>query len=175
MAEQCKESVFATAAEAIGSLATPKVKVYRPYATYKGKLKLGNDEKYPETTMSIDIVRYSKVKAATAPTASSFVSGSKGDRSGSQPAVEDGIEMPEASTGSTLDQVRNMRRYQINDLEAPNGKRDVPQEELSKGYEYGRTVVVINESERNLTEYETKEGFEIIGFIPMDTVRRITY
>ena len=73
LTEGCKRGLFATAAEAIEGLSVPDLKAPRPYKTYEGQLALGDPNKYPETTMYIDVARYFKTKPATAMSASSFV------------------------------------------------------------------------------------------------------
>jgi non-homologous end joining protein Ku len=55
--------------------------------------------------------------------------------------------------------------YQIDDPEAEGGKRQVERDELAKGYEYGRTVVHISESDENITKLETEAVMEIVGFV----------
>jgi len=80
--------------------------------------------------------------------------------------------MPDVPLGE-LSAVRTLRNYYVIDPlnpEAAGGKVNLDREELEKGYEYGRTVVVINQADENITTLETKEGFEIIGFIPNDKV-----
>lgn len=66
--------------------------------------------------------------------------------------------------------VRIARTYKVNDASIPGGKRTVEREELAKGYEYGRTAVHLSESDENVTKLETTEGFEIVGFVPIDKV-----
>ena len=81
-------------------------------------------------------------------------------------------EMPDVSAGD-LSAVRTLRNYYVMDPSNPDaagGKVNLDREDLEKGYEYGRTVVVINEADENITTLETKESFEIIGFIPNDKV-----
>ncbi|KAG9241901.1 ATP-dependent DNA helicase-like protein II subunit 2 [Calycina marina] len=154
LADGCTESLFATAAEAIESLAKPKVKATKPYITYEGPLKLGNDAEYPETAMVIDVKRYFRTKLAKAPSARSMA-----------------ITKTDA-LGSSLEDVKTSYSYEVNDPEAPGGKRSLQREELDKGYLYGSTVVHINESELNETVLETTQSFEIIGFIPNDNYDR---
>lgn len=56
------------------------------------------------------------------------------------------------------------------DADAPGGKKDVSRDDLAKGYEYGRTVVPISESDENITKLECEAGMEIVGFVPKDKV-----
>jgi ATP-dependent DNA helicase 2 subunit 2 len=79
--------------------------------------------------------------------------------------------MTEASaTANDLTSVKSTRTYRVNDPNAPGGRRDVDREVLARGYEYGSTAVPISESEENVTNFETKQSFSIIGFIPSDKV-----
>jgi len=125
--------------------------------------------------MCIDVKRFFRTKAAPTPPASSFAishssSGiSNGPSDGNLPGD---TEMPDAPPGD-LSAVRTLRNYYVMDPlnpDAAGGKVNLDREDLEKGYEYGRTVVVINESDENITTLETKESFEIIGFIPNDKV-----
>ena len=175
LADRCNENTFATATEAIESLATPRPKVTKPYATFAGKLKLGDDQKYPETAICIDVKRFFRTKTAPTPPASSFAvsrSGNSDARGESDNTIPGDTEMLDAPHGD-LSAVRTLRNYYVIDPLNPDsagGKVNLEREDLEKGYEYGRTVVVINESDENITTLETKESFEIIGFIPNDKV-----
>ncbi|KAM3077292.1 ATP-dependent DNA helicase yku80 [Clarireedia jacksonii] len=163
LAEQCTNGIFGTTEEAIQALAIPVVKVTRPYSTFEGQLTLGDSDKYPETSMSMDIVRYFKTKIAKPPSASSFVVRTANEDANNQ--VDEDLPDAPPSAGD-LAAVRSSRTYKVNDPNAPGGKRDVDREELSKGYEYGSTVVPINESDTNVTQLETFKSFSIIGFVP---------
>ena len=81
--------------------------------------------------------------------------------------VETGLQL---SNPNGLTAVRNTRTYQVDDEDAPGGKRDVDREDLAKGYEYGRTAVHISESDETVTKIETEAALEIIGFIPWENV-----
>ena len=76
------------------------------------------------------------------------------------------------STNDGLAAVKTARTYQVDDEAAPGGKRDVDRDELSKGYEYGRTAVHISESDQNVTNYETKAGMDLIGFVDKNQYER---
>jgi ATP-dependent DNA helicase 2 subunit 2 len=163
LTEQCTNGIFGTTEEAIQTLATPVVKVSRPYSTFDGQLTLGDPDKYPETSMSMDVVRYFKTKIAKPPSASSFVVRTA-DEDGNQQVDEDTPDAP--PNAGDLAAVRSSRTYKVNDPNAPGGKRDVDREDLSKGYEYGSTIVPMNESDANVTQLETFKSFSIIGFVP---------
>lgn len=175
MTEKCSKGVFGTAAEAIADLSVPRVKPYRPYSTYKGKLSLGDFRSYPETAMLIDVERFFRIKVAKPVSASSFVtrsSATDGAASGqSSHTLRGDTEMTDApSSVGDLVPVRSATTYKVDDPAAPGGKKDVEREELAKGYEYGRTAVHISESDENITKLETFSSFEIVGFIPNDKV-----
>lgn len=73
LTEKCTSSAYATALEAIDEISTPYVKDVRPIASYTGVLQLGDIEKYPESVVSIDVIRYPKTKTAKPVSASNFV------------------------------------------------------------------------------------------------------
>ena len=137
--------------------------------------------KNPETAMVIDVERYFRTHAATAPSASSFVARSQTTNGAasqqSSNTLQGDTEMPDApdgpgdpSGGGNLTAVKNTRIYLINDPSGINGKKAVLREDLAKGYECGRTAVHMSESDENVTKLQTKESFDIIGFIPNDKV-----
>ncbi|KAJ4169970.1 ATP-dependent DNA helicase yku80 [Fusarium falciforme] len=160
LVDDCENGVFATIAEAIDELDTPRIKSVKPYKTYDGTLTLGDPERFP-SAMKINVERYFKTHLARPLTASTVVVKSEGTGSESTQAVE-GDEME----GVEFSAVRQARSYKVNDPDAPGGKRDVEFEDLAKGFEYGRTAVHISESEHNITKIETQKSFSIVGFIP---------
>ncbi|KFY20733.1 hypothetical protein V491_03475 [Pseudogymnoascus sp. VKM F-3775] len=168
LADKCEKSIFGTAAEAVQDLSIPRVKDYRPYATFKGQLTLGDPEKY-DTAMCIDIERYFRTKVAKAPSASSYVVAEMGGDNEGDVKMEDVLS---SAQGDALTAVKNARTYKIVDESAPGGKRDVDREDLAQGYEYGRTAVAIAESEQNITKLETVASFSIVGFIPAEKYER---
>lgn len=166
LADKCEKSIFGTAAEAVQDLSIPRVKDYRPYATFKGQLTLGDPDKY-DTAMCIDIERYFRTKVAKAPSASSYVVAEVAGDSEGDVKMED---IPLSAQGDALTSVKNARTYKIVDEFAPGGKRDVDRDDLAQGYEYGRTAVAIAESDQNITKLETVASFSIVGFIPAERV-----
>ncbi|TVY31768.1 ATP-dependent DNA helicase II subunit [Lachnellula subtilissima] len=166
LVESCKDGKFATMAEVLESFAEPEVKVPRPYCSYRGRLSLGDYNKYADTAAYIDVVRYFKTHQAKPPGASSFVN--KTSVSNGEASAQD-TEMTDAPD---LSAVKNSTTYQVFDPSAPGGKRDINREELSKAYYYGSTAVPISASEENVTKLETVQSFEIIGFIHNDKYDR---
>jgi ATP-dependent DNA helicase 2 subunit 2 len=160
---QCKSGLFGTMAEALSELDTPRLKVTKPYKTYDGALTLG-DPGQDDRAMSIHIERYFKTKRATPPSASSRV-----QPTGPSQTAPTGAGFDDGMNGDA-DGVKSTRTYKVEDPDAPGGKRDIEFEELAKGYEYGRTVVHISESDFNITKYETTKSFSIVGFIPFSGV-----
>ncbi|KAK0935493.1 ATP-dependent DNA helicase yku80 [Friedmanniomyces endolithicus] len=161
---------FGTLVQAVDELGIPRVKSTKPVPSYKGFMTLGNPELY-ESAMAIDIERYPKVMAATTPSASKYVVRSDmGDATQSNMTMngEDG----QNGSYDGLAAVKNAMTYQVEDTNAPGGKRDVDRDELSKGYEYGRTAVHIAESDRNVTTYETTPGLDVIGFVDKNQYER---
>ncbi|KAK3723454.1 ATP-dependent DNA helicase yku80 [Vermiconidia calcicola] len=171
LCDDCKNATFGTLVQAIDELGIPRTKNTRPVHSYKGHLTLGNPEEY-ETALSINVERYPKIMQAKPPTASKFVM--RGDMSASQ------VTQPSSATLSNgngagdegLAAVKNARTYQVEDENAPGGKKEVESDELSKGYEYGRTAVHISESDRNVTTYETTPSLDIIGFVDKSKYER---
>lgn len=160
LCEDC-DGTFGTLAQAIEEMSTPRTKSTRPVHSYKGFLTLGNPENF-ETALSIGVERYPKTMQAKPPTASKFVV--RGDMA-MQTSQASSETLANGDSGDGLAIVRSTRTYQVEDEDAPGGKKDVSQDELSKGYEYGRTAVHISESDRNVTTYQTTPSLDIIGFV----------
>lgn len=155
--------MFATIAEAIHEIDTPRVKSVKPYKTYDGALTLGNPKQSP-AAMCINVERYFKTHVARPLAASTVVVKSEQATQSTQTLDDDPMDGVEFSA------VKQARTYKVNDPDAPGGKRDVEFESLAKGYEYGRTAVHISESEYNITKLETEKSFSIVGFIARDKV-----
>ncbi|KAK3660010.1 ATP-dependent DNA helicase yku80 [Elasticomyces elasticus] len=169
LCEDC-DGAFGTLAQAVDELGIPRVKSTKPVPSYKGSLTLGNPEEY-ETAMSINVERYPKTMAASAPSASKYVNRSDMGDATQSTMTMNGDEAPNGS-GDGLAAVKNALTYQIEDPDAPGGKRDLDRDELSKGYEYGRTAVHISESDRNVTTYETTPVLDVIGFVDKNQYER---
>ncbi|MCJ1355467.1 MAG: ATP-dependent DNA helicase II subunit 2 [Icmadophila ericetorum] len=172
LVEDCG-GVFGTLAQAVEELQIPKTKLTRPVHSYKGELTLGDSTQY-ETVLSIDVERYPRTSARRPPTASTFAvktnqqNGGASHQSSATLRIDE--DDPEADPG--LSSVRNNRVYKVSDDTAPGGKRDVNQDELAKGYEYGRTAVHISEADESVTKLETEAALEIVGFIPCPNYER---
>jgi ATP-dependent DNA helicase 2 subunit 2 len=165
LAEECN-GLFGTLAYAIDEMVIPRLKTVRPVHSFKGYLSLGDPETY-DSAMAIDVERYPRVMVAKPPSASQFVvrpNMGHGDTQ-SQYAPQD-----EDSRQADLAAVKNARTYQVPDDDAPGGKRDVDQEELARGFNYGSTAVPIMESDKNVTDFESKQGIDIIGFVVKNEV-----
>lgn len=165
-------------AQAVEELGIPRLKPTRPVPSYKGQLTLGDPIQY-DTAICIDVERYPRTSIKRAPSASQFVqrsdvSNGHGSTQSSATILPDadGLDAgPSASNPNGLTVVRNSRTYQVTDESAAGGKRDVGQDDLAKGYEYGRTAVHISESDLNVTKLETQAALKILGFIPSANVR----
>lgn len=163
LVEKCNNAVYGTMAQAVEELSIPRIKPVRPFKAYDGPLTLGNPEKY-ENSLSIHVERYFKTKKAPPPSGSTVVN--RSEFSGpSQFTQGEDVQMD----GTSLSAVHQVRNYKVNDPDAPGGKKDVPHEELSKGYQYGRTVVPFNDSDWNVIKLETKKQFSIVGFVPFSS------
>lgn len=161
---------YGTLAQAVDEIQMPRLKFTRPMPSFKGFLTLGNPSQY-DTAITIDVERYPKTMVAAAPSASRFVLRS-GVPDASQSAATQSNGDGDHQDGDGLAAIRNARTYQVNDEEAPGGKRDIPYEELSKGYTYGRTAVHISESDRNVTDFETTPGLDLLGFVDKNQYHR---
>jgi len=171
------DGVFGTMQQAVEELEIPRLKITKSVASFKGQLTLGDSEQY-NTALCIDVERYPRVAIRRPLTASSYVqrsnlSNSYASTQSSATVVPDadglGVGVTQAHSGG-LTNVKNARTYQVQDGQAPGGKRDIGRDDLAKGYEYGRTAVHISESDLNVTKLETKAGLDIIGFVPWATV-----
>ncbi len=158
-------------AQAVAELSLPRIKPVRPMPSYKGRLTLGNPAA-PETLLSIDVERYPRTMVARPPTASQFVLSA-------DPSVDPNTDPAQPSTSpvqdgegndSGLAAVHSTRKYHVLDPRVEGGKRDVPFEDLAKGYEYGRTAVHISEADQTVTNFETTAGLELLGFVARDKV-----
>ncbi|OCK79803.1 ATP-dependent DNA helicase [Lepidopterella palustris CBS 459.81] len=170
LADGC-DGTFGTLAEAIEHMQIPKTKATRPVHSFKGVLTLGDPENY-SSALSIDVERYPRTMVATAPSASNFVVRTNlaaGEEATQSTATVNGDS---DLVGDSLTSVKGQRIYQVLDENAPGGKRMVNFEDLSRGFEYGRTAVGIGESESNITKLETLPGLDIIGFVPEDKFER---
>ncbi|KAF6820452.1 Ku family DNA-binding protein [Colletotrichum sojae] len=171
LVSKCDNGQFATIAEAIAELDTPRIKPTRPYKAYDGPLTLGlidppPELKIPPTPVVINVERYFKTKLARAPAASTVVVAAEGAGASSQSTHTLDAEPMEGVEATDFSAVKSARTYKVNDPDAPGGKRDVEFDSLAKGYEYGRTAVAISESEWNVTKLDTVKTFTILGFIP---------
>ncbi|KAK3047926.1 ATP-dependent DNA helicase yku80 [Extremus antarcticus] len=170
LCNDCSTATFGTLAQAIDELGTPRLKSTKPVASFKGLLTLGNPQEY-ESALAIGVERYPRVMQAKPPTASKFVM--RGDMTATQPTQSTAtMSGSDEAPNDGLASVKQARTYQVKDEEAAGGKKDVDFDELSKGYEYGRTAVHISESDRNVTTYETTSSLDIIGFVDKSKYER---
>lgn len=153
LVDACENGIFGTMQEAIENLERPEVKVTRPVPTYRGTLRLGDEENY-DTALSIDIERYFKTSIRRPPTASAFA-------------------VRQQNNGSdSLAPVAQEFTYHVKGNRGDGKKEDIQREDLAKGYEYGRTAVHISQADENITKLETFTSYDILGFIPADNVER---
>jgi ATP-dependent DNA helicase 2 subunit 2 len=163
LVNQCQNGVIGTMAQAVEELSIPRIKPVRQFKAYDGLLTLGDPKQY-ERAVSIRVERYFKTKLAVPPSASTVVIKPGHAAGASQAATQDD------DGGMEFSGVKHMRSYQVNDPDAPGGKRDIQFEELAKGYQYGRTVVPLAEDDLGQTKLQTTKGFSILGFIPFSSV-----
>ena len=144
--------------------------------SFKGQLTLGKPGL--DTSLSIDVERYPRIMVRKPQSArivpqpkpqgddkasSVTVAGSSGEAG---PSASD----PDSTGNQDSEEKKSVRKYEVVDEDSEGGRRLVALEDLSKGYEYGRTAVYIDESDRNVTIFSTKAGLEIIGFIKWSNV-----
>lgn len=162
--------MFGTLAQATAELSIPRVKTTRPVPLYKGKLKLGDNTVYPGA-FEINVERYPRTMACSVPSASrTFVrTGEEASSSNQDLETAQDVDHAEPTTNSTS-AVHQSRTYQIKDEKAVGGKREVDRDELARGYEYGRSVVPMEEADSAVIKLETLAGLEIVGFVPRENV-----
>lgn len=151
--------------QAIDELSVPRLKTTRLVNSYYGQLTIGDPYEY-ESALCIHVERFPRTAVRRPLTASQFVQ--RTDLSSGHARRQTPAALSPDANGLTS--VRSARTYQVKDEEAPGGKRDVDRDDLARGYAYGSTAVHISESEWNVTKLETTAGFDIIGFIPWETV-----
>lgn len=161
------KGVFASIAEAIEELGIPRLKSVRPVPSFKGQLLLGDPSNYDDA-LCIDVERYPRTMLRKAPTASAFAA--KDASQGDDAEAQSSATVKDEGDGGDLAVVRNQRMYQVIDASLPDGKKEIPFEELAKGYEYGRTAVHVSESDMPILKMDTISGLEIVGFIPAENV-----
>jgi len=166
LVDKCTEGVFGTMAEAVEELAIPRIKPIRPYRSYEGLLTLGNPDQY-ESAISFHVERWTKTKVAIVPSAST-VTVAHGPGGSSQTQTLDGEDVEMG--GTELSNIKNTRTYFVKDPNAPGGKRDVPADEIERGYLYGETAVPFSESDYTVIRFDAKKSFTILGFIPYSSV-----
>jgi ATP-dependent DNA helicase 2 subunit 2 len=158
------DGAFGTMQQAVEELGTPRLKTVRPVPSYKGKLTLGDVEKY-ETALAIDIERYPRTMVAKPVSASRYA------------VMEQAADGESASTmtGETpapdLQAVRQARVYQVEEEGEAGGKIEIDKEDMEKGYKYGRTVIPISKADEAIAILQTEPSMDIVGFIPADKVR----
>ncbi|KMU81909.1 Ku80 [Coccidioides immitis RMSCC 3703] len=155
-------------------MTTPRIKVVRGIPSFRGDLRLGDPSQY-STGLTIQVERYYRTYVARPPAASAFalsIAPPKGQSTAeSSVTLQNGDSTVEtASASNNLSGVRNARSYQVIDENAPGGKKEVEQDDLAKGYEYGRTAVHISESDEVITKLDTTAALEFIGFIQSENV-----
>lgn len=128
-------------------------------ASFKGDLTLGDPAQYPNA-VTINVERYPRTMVAKPISSSSYI------------LKAEAGEGEEADV--SLEAVRQARVYQVDDHNAAGGKMDVDKEQMEKGYTYGREVVPISSTDETVTLFETEPGLQILGFIPVEKVRRLT-
>ncbi|GFN17841.1 ATP-dependent DNA helicase II subunit 2 [Aspergillus tubingensis] len=161
LAEDC-DGAYGTLEQAVAELETPRVKSTRITASFKGHLQLGNPAEY-DTAVRIPVERYYRTYVAKAPSASQFTVRTEEEMEAAGAGSQD---------GSSLVGVRNSRSYQIDDGTTEDGVTTVDRDQLAKGYEYGRTLVPISETDENITTLETFAAIELLGFIQSDRYDR---
>ena len=162
--------VYGTLTQAIDELGQPRVKTTRPIASFKGAMTIGSPSNQYGSTLSIAIERYPKVMVRKPPSASTVRIQSAQRRTQSSLTIleEGAMDLDENGDSGAI---KSERHYFVDDETEPGGRHDVEYEELVKGYEYGRSIVPISESEQNITRLETEPCLDILGFITSQEVR----
>lgn len=121
------------------------------------------------------VERYPRTMAAKLPTASKITLQPEPD--GNTESAQSSVTLPagEAGAETGLEGVSYPHRstqYHIEDPNAPGGKREVAQDQISKSYEIGGTIVHISPLDRGVIDLDTKAGLEIMGFISQQKVQQ---
>ncbi|KAK8246210.1 protein Ku80 [Phyllosticta capitalensis] len=109
-------------------------------------------------------------RAGTSHAESSHAGASRAQPSSAAPV--ESRSWPQQTDPDSLAAVKSATTYHVDEEGAPGGKRDVDQQDLSKGYNYGRTAVPISESEMDIVELVTEACLDLIGFVPADKFDR---
>ena len=172
LVESCN-GVIGTLAQAAQELGVPRLKSVRPVPSYRRELTVGDGDRYSDA-LSIEVERYPRVMIRSAPSASSYVV--KSEVANGTDTAQSSVNVVDEPNGEAdqnpLAPLRTERLYEIKDESAADGKRVVPQTDLEKGYEYGRTAVYISESDKSLLNVDSKESLAIVGFIPWSKFER---
>lgn len=126
------------------------------------ELKLGDANRFP-SGLTVQVDRYLKTTPSQPPRTKTFVIASDAKDAESS-------HMEERRNGPGLTPVNRLRSYQVEDDDAPGGKRDVKEDELAKGFEYGKTAVHISKADENITKLEVEVSLDILGFIASEKV-----
>ena len=161
------KGIFGTLAQAIEELGQPRVKSTRPIASFKGTLTIGSPSNQYGNSLVIAVERYPKVMVRKPPSAST-VRALQQTQSSATLQGDDAMDMDQAN-GATA--ILSERNYYVDDETQPGGRRDVDYEDLIRGYEYGRSVVPLSESEQNITRLETEPCLDVLGFVSSKDVR----
>lgn len=156
--------VYGTLAQAIDELGQPRVKTTRPIASFKGALTIGSPSNQYGNTLSIAVERYPKVMVRKPPSASIVRPQMVQPRTQSSVTIIEDEAMDLDENGDS-GAIKSERHYFVEDETEPGGRRDIEYEELVRGYEYGRSIVPLSESEQNITRLETDPCLDILGFI----------
>jgi len=156
------EGGFGTLEEAVNELGRPRLKRVRPVANYKGKLTLGDATKY-DTALAIDVERYPRTAVAKAALASRYHVAVQNEEDSAQTmTLED-------RGAKDFDSVKQQRTYAVK-ADNTEGKMEIDKDAMEKGYQYGRTVVPVSQTDEEVAVLETEPNMDIIGFIPADGV-----
>jgi ATP-dependent DNA helicase 2 subunit 2 len=146
----------------ISKLGTPNIKTVRPVCLYRGTLTLGYIDKLEHATMKIDVQQWPCVMQAKPQQEKQFAGKPEVYADGT---AQSSVTMQESGPlQDGLSVIKRTRAYQVDDEDAPGGKRDVDKEQLEKGFEYGRTAVHVNEDDMDSVKLETRSGLEVVGF-----------
>ncbi|KAK6510326.1 ATP-dependent DNA helicase II subunit 2 [Arthrobotrys conoides] len=154
LCNQC-DGMYGTLSEAIEEIQRPRTKKTRPIHSFRGRLSIGNESINPRSTLLIDVERFPRTMVAKPPTASSFSVSPEQD-------IVDG----------SLHKIRNTRTFQVEDGDAPGKAIDIDQEDMAKGYLYGRTIVPISAEDQEIVKFNTEASLKIVGFIPKSGFER---
>ncbi|KAI9143461.1 SPOC like C-terminal domain-containing protein [Paraphysoderma sedebokerense] len=158
------DSGLIDALSVLESVTSIKPKAKRSVAIYKGDLTIGDAFNNPDLALSIPVEIFGKVMKETPQTAKKLsVAARDNPVAGGTRAIH--VERTYGMLQEAADQEEEAEAHESRTVQ-------IPQEELIKGFKYGKTLVPLNEVDEDMMRLFTTKGLEIIGTINRSEFRR---